>query len=231
MLDWLDYHYNTRVLVFIPLHGGMYLLIIKYMSTNNNELLSDIQSSLDRKHIKAWNTRLFLVDISGYTRFLTNTSILHAREVITEILHRVYISCSHTLTLNKIEGDALFFYSRTSSIQDLIWHSHDIHNNFHKTIGELTTRHKVCRYEICHHLDALEIKFILHEGDVVTHLIGDFEELMGVPVIEIHRLLKNNVREKAYILVVSKNGAHSENYEHTGEIKYDLIVLEHATNA
>ena len=169
------------------------------------------------------NGTLFIIDISGYTKFMTKTSLLHAKHVITEILDKIAHQCNAGLILNKVEGDALFFYSEKLDKEFLIEHSKEIHSMFHNIVEELSEKHKVCDYEICHKLDELHIKFLIHSGEFTIHKIRNFEELMGVSVIEAHRLLKNSVAEDSYILVVDENGEHSESYEHIGEIRYNLV--------
>ena len=168
---------------------------------------------------------LYAIDLTGYTRFIVDTSLLHAKEVITEILDKIYSQCGKNLILNKVEGDALFFYSESATKEELIEHSKLIHDKFHHMIKLLTEKHKTCKFDICQNLDNLHIKFFIHEGEFALHKIGEFEELIGKSVIEIHRLMKNSVKEDSYILVVSEQGAFKETYEHIGDIKYNLILL------
>jgi len=56
---------------------------------------------------------LVIADISGYTRFLqfNKTSLLHANEIVSQLLESVIDGASHPLILNKLEGDALLLYA------------------------------------------------------------------------------------------------------------------------
>ena len=58
---------------------------------------------------------MVLLDISGYTKFLTmhKTSMLHAELIISKLLESVIVASEHPLTLNKLEGDAAFLYAKT----------------------------------------------------------------------------------------------------------------------
>ncbi len=171
------------------------------------------------------NGRLFIFDISGYTEFITKTSLVHAREVITEILERLYKVCDKRLILNKVEGDAIFFYSESLSKKYLIEYSKNIFKKFCKIREDLSEKHKKCEHKLCHSLNRLNIKFFIHEGEFGIHMVGKFEELIGKPIIEIHRVMKNKITEKSYILIIDESGEHSEEYDHIGKIRYRLILL------
>ena len=56
---------------------------------------------------------LILADISGYTRFVKihRASILHAEEIVTELMEAVIDAAGPPLILNKLEGDAAFLYA------------------------------------------------------------------------------------------------------------------------
>jgi hypothetical protein len=56
---------------------------------------------------------LVLADISGYTRFVTlhGASVLHAEEIITNLMEAVLDATAAPLVLNKLEGDAAFLYA------------------------------------------------------------------------------------------------------------------------
>ena len=179
--------------------------------------------------MKTFNAGLLLLDLSGYTEFMTKTSLLHARQVVTEILHCIYKSSNRHLILNKVEGDALFFYSKKYNKSELTGYCHAIHKQFHEIINELSVKHKDCRVKVCRKLDNLHIKFFIHEGEITMHKIGRFKELMGQPIIEIHRLTKNKIKEDSDIAVIDKAGQYGASYDHIGAIRYNLIHF-HKTN-
>ena len=70
---------------------------------------------------------LVIADISGYTDFITNReiSLLHAEQIITELLESLVDRTQHPLTLNKFEGDAALLYSeagenRSAAVRDVL---------------------------------------------------------------------------------------------------------------
>jgi hypothetical protein len=60
------------------------------------------------------------------------------------------------------------------------------------------------RCEGCNHIADLRLKAFLHVGEVAFKKIRQFEELAGEDVILIHRLLKNTVPAKEYILLTEQ---------------------------
>ncbi len=61
-----------------------------------------------------------------------------------------------------------------------------------------------CRCEGCNHIAELRLKAFLHVGEVAIKKIRQFEELAGENVILIHRLLKNTIPAKEYILLTEQ---------------------------
>lgn len=51
---------------------------------------------------------LVLADISGYTSFLTQAELGHAREIIAELLGLITDRFASLLRISKLEGDAVF---------------------------------------------------------------------------------------------------------------------------
>lgn len=53
---------------------------------------------------------LFIPDISGFTRFVTETEIGHSRIIIQELLEILINANGIGLEISEIEGDAILFY-------------------------------------------------------------------------------------------------------------------------
>ena len=53
---------------------------------------------------------LIVADISGYTRFLTESELEHANGIIGELLTAILETIHAPLTVSRIEGDAVFLY-------------------------------------------------------------------------------------------------------------------------
>ncbi len=176
--------------------------------------------------------RLFILDISGYTRFLVNTDLAHGQETISDILNALYEFSPRELTLNKVEGDALFFFSTDLSKERLCELSRDIYKQFKQVILKTAShKHAVCPFTLCRHISDLNIKFFIHEGVVAFHEVCNFEELIGKSVIEIHRVMKNSVDSESYILTIDQSGHYSDKYKYIGKINYNLIRLDEKKNS
>lgn len=155
---------------------------------------------------------LVLADISGYTRFMRvhTMSLLHAEAIITDLLEAVIDAAEFPLTLSKLEGDAAFLYatveddSRASAAaQDILRQVTAFFEAFHARERALIAC-DTCRCEGCNHIAELRIKAFLHVGEVAIKKIRQFEELAGENVILIHRLLKNTIPAKEYILLTEQ---------------------------
>jgi class 3 adenylate cyclase len=69
---------------------------------------------------------LVIADISGYTQFIqaNKTSILHAEEIISQLLEVVIEKATYPLVLNKLEGDAVLMYAEVGG--DAVAASQDV---------------------------------------------------------------------------------------------------------
>jgi len=63
------------------------------------------------------------------------------------------------------------------------------------------TEFNMCNCEGCLQMGRLDLKAILHHGEAAIKKVRRFEELAGEEVILVHRLLKNSVPKKEYILM------------------------------
>ena len=154
-------------------------------------------------------TCLAIADISGYTQFIRNrrTSLLHAEQIITDLLDAVIDQSQHPLLLNKLEGDAALLYARCGS--DPARAAADVLGQASRFFDAFQTRQNQlikagdggCGCDACTGIGTLRLKVILHLGDVLIKRVRHFEELAGEPVIIVHRLLKNSVDADEYLLM------------------------------
>ncbi len=159
--------------------------------------------------MQAKKVALVLVDISGYTHFIRTQkmSAIHAEEIVFDLLEAVIDKAKHPLTLNKLEGDALFLYAEFSekemakAARDVAKQVQGFFNAFYKRAKTLTEERAECGCNACQRVHDLRLKVLLHFGEAIFRKIRQFEELAGEDVIAIHRLLKNNVPSREYILM------------------------------
>jgi len=159
-------------------------------------------------HPELRSVALVIVDIGGYTGFLKfhKTSLLHAQEVIAQLLEAVIDKASHPLVLNKLEGDAAFMYADladgdTAGARDIANQVREFFASFHAKARELAGARSECPCEACRRILDLRLKAVLHRGLAGFRKIRQFEELTGEDVILVHRLLKNTIVAKEYILM------------------------------
>ncbi|GAB4502976.1 MAG: DUF2652 domain-containing protein [Anaerolineales bacterium] len=152
---------------------------------------------------------LVLVDVSGYTHFIRTQkmSALHAEEIIFELLEAVIDKAEYPLTLNKLEGDAVFLYAEVNekemaqAARKIARQVQGFFNVFYARAKTLTEERAECGCNACSRVHDLRLKVLLHVGEAIFRQIRQFEELAGEDVIAIHRLLKNNVPTREYILM------------------------------
>ncbi len=183
-------------------------------------------------------TFFFIADISGYTRYmLTNQmEIQHGKLSITLLIESLVKAIQFPLKISKLEGDAIFLYL-DKKISDPLWLSQKLFAffaHFEKALQTLKLS-TACRCGACKNIDQLSIKVIGHYGRATIEKIGSFEELSGVDIIILHRLLKNHAPIHRYLLLTDaayqqmqipetvKVSKMEENYEDVGLISTYLF--------
>jgi len=153
---------------------------------------------------------LIMADISGYTRYMTANAktLAHSQTVITELVTAIVQEVELPLTVAKLEGDAVFMFCRKNAFR-VHWEAMReslgrklirFFELFNAKAEELS-RSVTCTCSACTHIEKLRLKLIVHSGQALFHRIVNFDELAGVDVILLHRLLKNSVQADQYLLV------------------------------
>lgn len=146
-----------------------------------------------------------IADISGYTRFLASTEIAHAQDIIADFLNAVTEALAPTFRLAKYEGDAVFVVAAglppdASLLEDIAEGAYFAFRRRQQTVRQATS----CTCAACARMGDLDLKIVVHSGEMVRQRLGGHEELAGRDVIVVHRLLKNAVIETfglaAYVL-------------------------------
>ena len=96
-----------------------------------------------------------------------------------------------------MEGDAAFAYTITDKIdgsllQDSIESTYFAFRRRLRDIGRATS----CECDACRRIPQLDLKFVVHHGEVAQQRVAGRDELAGRDVILIHRLLKNSAESK-----------------------------------
>jgi hypothetical protein len=144
---------------------------------------------------------LLIADIGGYTRFmrLHRESLAHAQEVTARLL-RAVVKAVPELDLVEIEGDAGFFARPGGDPATTLDLSLAMHQAFHAEQAHLVANN-LCNCDACRQTGQLRVKFVAHLGDVAAQTIERRHKLVGVDVITVHRLLKNDVPVAEYLLM------------------------------
>src|SRR2546426_5063327 len=142
-----------------------------------------------------------LADIGGYTGFLTGVGIEHGKEITSHLLNSLLKCNKGRWKLANIEGDCLFLYREGREPQgELLSHVRALYEDFCQRITDVAAR-STCQCGACSRTNDLTLKFIVHAGEFDTQRIGSREELIGSAVVVAHRLLKNSVSVKEYVLM------------------------------
>ncbi|MBE0619524.1 MAG: DUF2652 domain-containing protein [Burkholderiales bacterium] len=158
---------------------------------------------MEPKHVA-----LVIADIGGYTNFIRfhKTALLHAEEIVSQLLGAIIERADFPLVLNKLEGDAVLLYAEmgdaeAAAARDVARQVTAFFSAFHAKSKELSSNRANCPCDACQHILDLKLKAVLHHGVVAIKKIRQFEELTGEDVILVHRLLKNSVSKPEYILM------------------------------
>ena len=184
---------------------------------------------------------LVLADISGFTKFmkLHTITVTHAKQIIVKLLESIIQTAMPPLKLIELEGDAVFFYAACYQDEaELDQHVGAVKtqiigffNSFYREMLKLCEL-QLCVCEACVSVKDLRLKIVLHAGEVAVERIQSFEKLFGIDVIVAHRLLKNSIPAKEYILMTTpvhrrlgdfhalKPEKRQENYGDIGTVEY-----------
>jgi carbon monoxide dehydrogenase subunit G len=144
---------------------------------------------------------LFMPDISGFTQFVNETEILHSQHIVQELLEILIDSNHLNLEICEVEGDAIFFYrvGNKPDLQSLLQQVEKMFTRFHGYL-KLYEHQRICPCGACKTAIQLTLKVVAHFGEVTGISVKEHKKLFGKDVILIHRLLKNNLAKKEYVL-------------------------------
>lgn len=148
------------------------------------------------------STLFFIPDITGFTKFVKQTEVLHGQHIISELLEILIDSNELDLTLSEIEGDALFFYKQDGipDKNEVIKQSQTMFTQFHQHLRKYQGL-RICECGACRGAGNLTLKIIAHTGPVDFITVKGQKKPYGQDVILAHRLLKNQIDSKEYVLL------------------------------
>lgn len=185
---------------------------------------------------------LILADVSGFTAFVTATELKHGSEIIAALLDEVVSHLSPPLEIQEIEGDAIFALGGEASplpragLLGLLEEAFAAFKACQRAMQDAET----CGCGACQRIGTLDLKMIVHHGPFLRHTVGGRNRVTGTAVILVHRLLKNGLGlTGGYALLTepvlrslgidaAEAGlpAHTEHYEHLGDVRCFVRTLE-----
>jgi len=142
---------------------------------------------------------LVLADISGYSKFVAQTEVEHSWSILHELLDTMVRSVEGRMHVSQVEGDAILFISGLST-SEVIAALEETFVAFHRRLRDMEAV-TTCPCDACANIGVLKLKFVVHHGRFSRQRLGSVEQLHGTDVIVAHRLLKNSVPSKEYLLV------------------------------
>jgi hypothetical protein len=187
---------------------------------------------------------IILVDISGYTRFIKfhKISLLHAEKIIAELMESILSKVEVPVIAHEILGDAISFYALDENLPDqadkIYNQLQQYFNAFREREAYLISECSICKCEACQLVGKLKLKAILHHGEAAFTHVNHIQKISGENVILSHRLLKNTLNSKEYILMTSDFYSllqetdrslltpHREEYEDMGKVNLMVHLLD-----
>ncbi len=183
---------------------------------------------------------LLIPDISGFTEFVSLVELSHSQHIITDLLELLINHNRLDLELCEIEGDALFFYrvGPVPTCEALLDQVRTWVQMFHTRL-KLLKRDVYCGCGACQSIGDLGLKVIGHWGEFSEYTIKNKVKVIGKDVILVHRLLKNSLEPREYLLVSTDlldqcgeaDGGygfepHAESYPVLGAVSLQFLNLE-----
>ncbi len=148
-----------------------------------------------------------IADITGYTTYLSESELEHARQTLTDLLELVVDQTRPPLTVAQLEGDAVLSYAFAEGFvtaQTFLERIEGTYVEFRRAI-DLMVLNNTCTCDACANVSGLDLKFFVHYGSFAIQPIGSITQLVGSDVNLVHRLLKNSVTSstgmRAYLLL------------------------------
>jgi hypothetical protein len=187
---------------------------------------------------------LLIADITGYTAFLRESELDHAKDSLRVLLDLLIEQTIPPQVISRLEGDAVISYAPEGSFQDgqtLVEMIEGTYVEFRRAL-DLMVLNTSCTCLACRNISNLDLKFFVHYGRFALEPLPQYTELIGTDVNLIHRLTKNSVRKDigyhAYVLytqaalehlgipeLFDELTPHTESYEHIGEVQVYLLDM------
>jgi hypothetical protein len=144
---------------------------------------------------------IFIPDISGFTELVRSTDMATGKSITYELLSTIIRQNKMDLEIAEIEGDAVLFFK-----WEPLPSTDEIIHQFNVMKGAFDKARIALEIKYAMQLD-LELKAVAHYGRMTQFSLGGFKKLYGEVVVQAHRLLKNNVPQRSYLLITDELSA------------------------
>lgn len=150
---------------------------------------------------------IFIVDISGYTKFVRETESSKGAWAISQLLEVILSANKLGFQISEIEGDAILFYlyGKPYKVKTLLEQFGMMLLAFNEKLEEIRL--------VSDNINQLSIKAVAHYGEITEYQIYNFSKLYGEILIEAHRLLKNHIHLDTYMLITDNYLKEFRNHE------------------
>jgi uncharacterized protein YndB with AHSA1/START domain len=142
-----------------------------------------------------------MADISGYTAFVAGTEQDHSQEILAELMEAISRSFGGKLTVDQVEGDALCCTTDRTDVGVTDW-LRETFRIFHRRLRDIRSA-TTCPCRACANVGDLGLKFVVHRGSFSRYEVAGRVQLHGNDVNLVHRLLKNTVPGREYLLATA----------------------------
>ncbi len=104
-----------------------------------------------------------IADVTGYTRYLSESELEHAQDTLTALLELLVENTQPPLIISRLAGDAVISYGLLENFffgQTFIEIIEDTYVSFRKTLERLVLNN-TCRCNACANISSLDLKFFM----------------------------------------------------------------------
>jgi hypothetical protein len=141
---------------------------------------------------------IFIVDISGYSKFVAETENEAGSLIVCGLLESIIDANRLSFNISEIEGDAILFYRHGPAfpVKEILSQFEDMLQAFKNRLETFKERFP--------QTSSLSIKLVVHYGVIGRFAVGSYSKLFGQAVVEAHRLLKNSIDTHTYALITKE---------------------------
>ena len=183
-------------------------LLVANLAQRRNDF--DLQDFFEESNSKTGagngthDTVFIFPDISGYTRFMTGSefSFAHAQFIIFSLINAMISAATRTVRLSKLEGDAALFYADAAQIS-----AQEVDKTLYRIFAAFFSERQrlidanACPCRACQSISDLDLKIFVHRGEAARFEFRGAVDHFGADVIVLHRLMKNGVKNRRYIMI------------------------------